>query len=122
VQIHSLRLTGHTLEVGLRGELDAACSAELSQTLDRMARLCAERGLSRLALDMSEVEFFDSSAVMVLLECRRQMARVGATLSIPRASRCVVRVLAILGLQSLFEGEAGSLLEEVQAARRHTDP
>ena len=68
----------------LRGEIDLLCVPELERWLD-------ELNGRAVAVDLSEVTFFDSSALRTFLGARRR----NHTLRIARPSKAVERVLEI---------------------------
>ena len=86
--------------VCLSGELDiAGVSAVRSQ-------LMAMTG--DVELDCSGLTFIDACGLRVLVAAHRDSEARGAMLTIVHPSRCVVRLLALTGLDSLLCGRAGS--------------
>ena len=83
-------------ELTLRGDLD---SHSTSLLLDRVHRWTAT---TSIVLDMSEVEFIDSSGLRALITARDE--REGeARVAIVSPSRAVTRLLEITALTDIFE-------------------
>jgi anti-sigma B factor antagonist len=89
---------GWTL-VTLRGELDVASARDLRERLlDILNRLTP----SGVILDLSRVEFIDSSGTAVLVRTERRARLIGCTLVLVAPSAPVSRVLQICGLDQHF--------------------
>ncbi len=73
----------------------AACSRMLSQAVR------AEAGSSAV-VDASALERFDSSALAVLLECRREAKTHGKTLSVSRLPTRLRALAALYGVAELL--------------------
>lgn len=90
--------------VSLAGELDIA-------TVDDF-RGCAAplvaRGFGRLLLDMSDVDFLDSTGLSAMLELQRQAAEAGGQVILRRPSPFVRRVLDLSGTGRVFGAEPDS--------------
>jgi anti-anti-sigma factor len=84
----SFRLDGHTLHVA--GEIDMSCSEALRKQLDEALRAGA------LTLDMTGVEFMDSSGIREVLRASAQLNGAGPIRIAP--SPQVARVFEITGL------------------------
>jgi anti-anti-sigma factor len=97
--------------VTLAGELDATNNLQLRQTLE--AEIAAKP--QRLIVDLSDLEFMDSSALKVLLHANRALARDGGALAFARPRGSVARVLELTRAGQLVpicdsvEQAAGSL-------------
>ena len=85
--------------VTVRGELDIASVAVFD------AAIADRRPLPRqLRIDLSDVTFFDSSAVRALLQARRiAIEDTGRPVEIVAASQAVRKVLELAGLADAFE-------------------
>jgi anti-anti-sigma factor len=86
----------------LAGELDLANTATLAAQLD-------ERTAEKLVLDMSELEFIDSTGIALLVATHRRLNRSGAVRFrlIGSESLAVQRVMALTGLEAeLPSGES----------------
>ena len=76
----------------LGGELDLYNAEEVrSALIDAI-----DAGIARIVVDMSEVEFVDSTALGVLIEARSKIGRDGLILAAPQAA--TRRTLAVSGL------------------------
>ncbi len=80
--------TPYTLVV-LAGELDASNSQQLRNLLE--AEISA--GARTLIVDLSELNFIDSSALQVLLRCNRTLGGQGGGLRLVRPGGSVARML-----------------------------
>lgn len=81
--------------VQICGELDISAASDLQeQLLDILNR----RTVSRLILDLSKLEFMDSSGVAVLVNTERRAGLLGRTLVLVAPQRPVLRVLQICGI------------------------
>ena len=83
----------------IRGELDIGSADELSAALDKVA---AEQ---HVVVDLSAVDFMDSSGLAVLLRDSMRRRDAGATLQIRRPSMPVQRLLVFCCLEHLLEPE-----------------
>jgi anti-sigma B factor antagonist len=83
----------------LRGELDLASAPELTQTV---AGLCAD-GVTDLVLELSELEFIDSTGLHAILHCRALCEENACALSLMPGEHQVQgqvrRLLEVTGLQ-----------------------
>ncbi len=85
---------GHTL--ALAGELDLANAETLSEALER-----AERETSTVTLDMTALEFIDSTGIAVLVAAHRRMNEDGEDVRlrlVPSKAVAVQRVMSLTGL------------------------
>ena len=89
---------GRTI-LGLRPELDIACASDVGQQL---LMLLEGRMQSRLLLDLSELEFIDSSGIAVLVKAEKRARSIGCTLALVAPRPAVERVLQICGLDQHF--------------------
>ena len=94
----------------VRGELDIASADMLSATLDNVANE------ERVVLDLSAVDFMDSSGLAVVLRQSMRRRDAGGTLHIRRPSVSVQRLLVFCCLEHLLEPE----VEPGKPARRWT--
>lgn len=81
--------------VQICGELDISTAPDLRE---RLLAILKRRTLSRLILDLSELEFMDSSGVAVLVNTERRARLLGSTVVLVAPQRPVSRVLQICGL------------------------
>lgn len=82
--------------VRLIGEIDLYNAEEVGSAL---ARIAGERP-ERVVVDLSQVEFVDSTAMGALIEARRQLGESGLVLAAPGAE--VRRALQVAGLIEHF--------------------
>jgi anti-sigma B factor antagonist len=84
--------------VRVRGELDLSAAPSLLQKLDEAAPASAS-----VVVDLSAVEFLDSSAIGALLRAGRARSAAGGRLQIGPRSAAVDRLLEITGLSDSSE-------------------
>lgn len=78
----------------LRGELDLATVTELDRQVDR--QLAA--GRTRLAVDLAEVTFCDSTGLNGLVRAKNRCRHQGGSLSVTNVRGEVARVIEVSGL------------------------
>ena len=95
-----VRRVDHPLGVVLTlgGELDLATVPVLQEQLDD-----AMRGKAAVVIDLSRLEFIDSSGLDLLVRAERHQRDAGAQLVLVRGPRAVHRVFALTSLDSHFE-------------------
>jgi anti-sigma B factor antagonist len=81
-----------TIVVRLAGELDLYNADEIRSALTE----AIDSGTARIVIDMSEVEFVDSTALGVLIEARSKLGRNSLLLAAPQAE--TRRTLQVSGL------------------------
>ncbi|MFD0854542.1 STAS domain-containing protein [Actinomadura adrarensis] len=91
----SVEASGPWLTVRLRGELDLNTAPTLNEQVDD---LVARRSPPRIALEMSEVTFCDSSGLNTLVRLWRRTTAKDGRLVLLRPPDLVVRTLEITGL------------------------
>jgi anti-sigma B factor antagonist len=96
----ALSYRGGVARLALAGELDLACVPRFD-ALVASAFVMADRCL----IDLSELEFVDSSGVRALIRARRRAAETGATLELANAPPAIARVLTQAGVEHV-PGEA----------------
>jgi anti-sigma B factor antagonist len=90
--------TGDIRVVQLRGELDLASVARLTEVLEEIAA-------DRVVVDLSGISFIDSSGVAALVRTQQHMAAADQDLVLTRPSGTVARVFEILGISFLLEAD-----------------
>jgi anti-anti-sigma factor len=90
---------GAMVVVTVRGEVDIATAPLLRAVLDG---IYAARP-RRVEMDLSGVTFLDSHALTTLIAARRRLAAGDVALVLRPPSRPVARVLAVSGLDRVFE-------------------
>ncbi len=96
----SSKQDGKHITLAFAGELDhhAARGAlkEIGQLVDtRLPRHCD--------IDMSQVDFMDSSGIAVVLGTYRRMSQIGGTMMVRNASTQARRVFSAAGINKLIE-------------------
>jgi anti-sigma B factor antagonist len=88
----------HTI-VTICGEIDLYTAPRLHSEL---AGLLADGMPARVVIDMSGVEFCDSTGMNVLLSCLRRARERGGELEIAAPKPAVRKILQVTGLDSVF--------------------
>ncbi len=81
--------------VQICGELDVSTAPDLRE---RLLAVLNRRTLSRLILDLSKLEFMDSSGMAVVVNTERRARLLGRTVVLVAPQRSVSRVLQICGV------------------------
>jgi anti-sigma B factor antagonist len=88
-----------TVQLSVRGEIHATTAPEFSERLnDAIAT-----GKTGVILDLTGVEFIDSTGLSVLLNGLRRVTRVRGTMVLACANPTVLRLFEITTLDSTFE-------------------
>src|SRR5262245_42698189 len=88
----------------LAGDLDLSTVTDARRVLDAEC----EKRPSRLVLDVSALDFVDSSGLSAFVRTHRSLAAEGASLVLSGASRSLRRLLEIASLSALVEPETES--------------
>jgi anti-anti-sigma factor len=83
----------------LRGELDTDSVAAANRALESLLG----GGFERVILDLSELDFMDSTGVKFLLDAREAARELGVTIALAYEEGTVERVLSVSGVTTLFE-------------------
>ena len=99
----ALEVSQHSLHGGvrllaLRGELDVATAPALRQALDA----ALDDTTPRLLVDLAEVTFIDSTALMTLLNALRRTVRRGGRLALVCANPTVLRLFEATRTDTTF--------------------
>jgi anti-anti-sigma factor len=89
---------GRSLVLRLRGDVDLASEAVLSEVLRRDV----PPDVDEIVVDLTEVGFLDSTGVRVLLEGRERALAGGAVLILRDPGPVVLRVLRVTSVAELF--------------------
>jgi anti-sigma B factor antagonist len=92
---------GETVILSLRGELDLTSAA----SFERELRASEEEPANRLVIDLSGLEFMDSTGLRALLLARERAQAQSRPLMLRRGSRQVQRVLELTKTLEAFEFE-----------------
>ncbi len=85
--------------IGVRGEVHVSTAPEFSERLnDAIAR-----GKTGVVIDMTGVEFIDSTGLSVLLNALRRVTRQQGTLALAVSNPTVLRLFEITRLDSTFD-------------------
>jgi len=82
--------------LALAGELDLANAATLADTLEQV-RSASDRPLR---IDLSQLEFIDSTGIALLVETHRRLAGSDRLSVVPSRTSAVRRVMALTGLDT----------------------
>jgi anti-sigma B factor antagonist len=89
----------HTIVVAA-GEIDLYTAPRLQSEL--AAVVDGAGPAARITVDMSGVEFCDSTGMNVLLSCLRQVRQGGGELELAAPRAAVTKILQVTGLDSVF--------------------
>ena len=106
------RLEGKDAGVlSLTGELDVSNVAEAREAALKLLA----GGVKRLVVELSNLEYIDSSGLGMLIGLRKREKESGGTLAIAGAQGRVTRVLEITGLDQILDlyDDAAAALKEV---------
>ena len=95
----SSRTEGDHTVVSLAGEIDLYTAPHLQSEL---AAAMGPADPAQIVVDMSEVEFCDSTGMNVLLAAHRQACERGGGLALAQPRASVRKVLEVTGLASVF--------------------
>ena len=95
----SSRTEGDHTVVSLAGEIDLYTAPHLQSEL---AATMGPADPAQIVVDMSEVEFCDSTGMNVLLAAHRQASERGGGLALAQPRASVRKVLEVTGLASVF--------------------
>lgn len=99
-----VRDDGSRCTVALVGELDLANTAALSAALEQ----AASEGDLLLTIDLSELEFIDSTGIALLVATHRRLEGSDRLTLVPSRKDAVRRVLALTGLDAELPFAAAS--------------
>lgn len=88
---------GHAV-VSVYGEVDLYTAPRLQAELATLVR----DGISRLVVDLSGVEFCDSTGMNVLLSAMKRLRENGGSLELAAPRSAVRRILQVTGLDTVF--------------------
>jgi anti-sigma B factor antagonist len=89
-----------TRVISLRGELDIATIPSLDEALSVAVRV---EGTPKVLLDLSEVTFIDSTALMRLLTAQRELDRSGGQMVLACSNPTVLRLFEVTRTNQTFE-------------------
>ena len=93
------RLDERTAVVAVRGEIHVSTAPEFSEALTT----AVAEGRTFLVLDLTDVEFIDSTGLSVLLNALRRVTRAGGRIALVCTNPTVLRLFEITRLDSTFD-------------------
>ncbi|MEU4510821.1 STAS domain-containing protein [Nonomuraea wenchangensis] len=84
--------------VAVTGEIDLYTAPHLQSEFTRLL----QEGPNRVVIDMSAVDFCDSTGMNVLLSALKRMKEQGGTLEVASPRPAVRKILQVTGLDSVF--------------------
>ena len=93
--------TDEATVIHVRGEIDMATAGRLRDVIE--PHMGPEQ---TIILDLSEVDFMDSSSLHVLIQARGRLTENGGSLILRNPSRAAHRVLTVGGASDLLEADA----------------
>src|SRR5215469_12366741 len=99
LKVSSRSQAGHVI-VTTAGEIDLYTAPKLQADLAAIIDDAAPA--ARFVIDMSGVEFCDSTGMNVLLSCLRQVRRRGGDLELAAPRPPVQKILSVTGLDTVF--------------------
>ena len=99
-----VRYEDGVLEAALGGELDHHGAVAVRTLIDaEICRLCPKKTV----LDLSELDFMDSSGLGLIMGRHTLMSSLGGTLTVRRPNERVVRIFKLAGLERIVTVEEG---------------
>lgn len=90
---------GALVLIRAKGEVDLASVALLDSELKR----AEASGADRIVLDLSELEFIDSTGLRALVEAQKRSRSINDRLTIKGANRQVLEMIELTGLHALID-------------------
>ena len=91
------RIDGSNAVLQLRGEIDIASAPQLASELDQLPPATS------ILLDLSAVEFIDSSGIGMLMDTHRRLVEHGGQLRLEGAAGITRRALELTGVLDLLQ-------------------
>lgn len=98
LQVSTVSQAGHAVVTAV-GELDLYTAPRLQQALVTLLR---EREVDRVVVDLSGVDFCDSTGMNVLLSGMKRVAERGGVFELAAPRPAVRRILQVTGLDTVF--------------------
>jgi stage II sporulation protein AA (anti-sigma F factor antagonist) len=93
------KIIDSTLFVGLSGELDDSCALFIRNKLDA---LLDDNSIKKVVIEMSELDFMDSTGIGVLLGRYKKMSAKGIPIFVANPSKCVDKILTLSGIYGIM--------------------
>lgn len=94
------RLHNKTLYVLLSGELDEHSASEIRRSLDTL--IDTEKGFNQLVMDLSELEFMDSTGIGVLIGRYKKLKQYNKPIFITNPSTQAEKIFKLSGLYQIM--------------------
>ena len=91
--------TGIALKIKLRGEIDHHSAVAVRTAIDDMIR---GKRPCELIIDMSAVDFMDSSGLGLIMGRYALMQRMGGTLAVLDPSAAVLKIIRLAGMERMI--------------------
>ena len=88
-----------TCLLGIEGEVDVYTSPQLKQEIIKLA----ESGVKRLIIDLSKVEYMDSTGLGVLISGLKRLRESEGNLALVGPGVRITRIFEITGLDKIFD-------------------
>ena len=88
----------------LRGEIDHHSAVRIRSEIDS---IIYEERPDRLSLDMSEIDFMDSSGLGLIMGRYAAMQKIGGELSLKYPNERIMKILKLAGLERIIKIEEG---------------
>ena len=100
--IYEIEKKGNVLYVTLRGEIDHHSAVSVRSEIDRV--IC-ESGAEKTVLDLSDINFMDSSGLGLIMGRYALMQRLGGVLTLKNPNERVVKIFELAGLGRIIKIE-----------------
>ena len=100
--LYEIRREGTVLEVSIRGEIDHHNAVSVRGDID--AVICDTRP-QRTVLDLSEIDFMDSSGLGLIMGRYALMQRLGGELTIKNPNERIMKIFELAGLGRIIKIE-----------------
>ncbi|MBQ8393072.1 MAG: anti-sigma factor antagonist [Clostridia bacterium] len=99
-RLTEIKLTNYTLNVKMRGDIDHHTAKSVREKIDEAILLNKPRFV---ILDLSNVDFMDSSGLGLVLGRYTKALDIGAKLIIHKPTRRIKRILEMAGIERIIE-------------------
>ena len=86
--------------VAVRGEVDLHTAPEVQGAIEQAAEAA---GVNAVVVDVSGVEFMDSTALSALVRSKDSLEQQGISLRLAAPSKAVERIFSVTGFEDYFE-------------------
>lgn len=91
--------TGSYAVVSVRGEIDLHTAPQVHAAINK----AVQNGIGAVIVDMSEIEFMDSTALSTFMRARDSLEERGVALRLATPSRAVERIFSVTGFGDYFD-------------------